>query len=138
VPKTPSEASKRQKGHNFEYFPVDIAVFDDPKNAGDYRHLLFMIECKQPSEDTGLQQLEIYLGLEPHAKLGIWANSADLSAPALFVYKDKKGMQAPKRKLVNEVPSTGSRIDASAQVLSCAGRNRRAFQPKPESQFHRP
>lgn len=118
IPKTPSEASKRQKGQSFEFFPVDIAVFDDPKNKGDYRHLLFIIECKQPNEDSGLQQLEIYLGLEPHVKLGIWANSADISSSALFVYKDKKGLQLPKKKVVNDIPSTGSRMDVASQVLT--------------------
>ena len=68
IPKTPSEASKRELGHSFDYFPVDIAVFDDEKNCGDYRHLLFIIECKQPSKEEGIQQLETYLGLEPHVK----------------------------------------------------------------------
>ena len=57
VPKTPSEASKREKGTSFDYFPVDIAVFESPETCGDYRHLLFLIECKQPNIDVGLQQL---------------------------------------------------------------------------------
>ena len=80
VPKTPSEASKREQGHSFDYFPVDIAVFDSEKTCGDYRHLLFIIECKQPDIDVGLQQLETYLSLEPHVKLGIWANNPEESA----------------------------------------------------------
>lgn len=71
IPKTPSEASKREKGTSFDYFPVDIAVFDSIETVGDYRHLLFIVECKQPDIDVGLQQLETYLGLEPHVKLGI-------------------------------------------------------------------
>ena len=56
VPKTPSEASKREKGALFDYFPVDIAVFENPETCGDYRHILFFIECKQPNIDVGLQQ----------------------------------------------------------------------------------
>lgn len=78
VPKTPSEASKREKGTSFDYFPVDIAIFESPETCGDYRHLLFLIECKQPNIDVGLQQLETYLSLEPHVKLGIWANNPDI------------------------------------------------------------
>lgn len=117
VPKTPSEASKRERGGSFEFFPVDIAVFDDPKNLGDYRHLLFVIECKQPDESSGLQQLETYLSLEPHAQLGVWANSPELSATALFVYKDKKGLHFPKRKLVRDLPSTGGKIHPRSVAL---------------------
>lgn len=48
IPKTPSEASKREKNAAFDYFPVDVAVFDSVETTGDYRHLLFIIECKQP------------------------------------------------------------------------------------------
>lgn len=117
VPKTPSEASKREKNSSFEYFPVDIAVFDNKKTVGDYRHLLFIIECKAPDISIGLQQLEIYLGLEPHAKLGIWANSPEDSFEALFVYKDNAGLHFPKKKRLSEVPSPGSKIDITAAKL---------------------
>lgn len=105
IPKTPSEASKREKNTSFEYFPVDIAVFDSVETTGDYRHLLFIIECKQPDIDVGLQQLETYLGLEPHVKLGIWTNSADISAKTLFVYKDGKGLSYPKKCTVKDIPA---------------------------------
>ena len=118
VPKTPSEASKREHGHSFDYFPVDIAVFESPTLCGDYRHLLFIIECKQPTIDVGLQQLETYLSLEPHAKLGIWANNADLSATSLFVYKDSHGLSRPKHKTVRDIPSFGSRIDPDATITT--------------------
>jgi len=118
VPKTPSEASKREKGSSFDFFPVDIAVFDSVENCGDYKHLLFIIECKQPKIDEGLQQLEIYLGLEPHVKLGIWVNKADDSAETLFVHKNAKGLSSPKRKLVKDIPSFGSEISESAEVLT--------------------
>ena len=33
VPKSPSEATKREKGHAFNGFPVDIAVFDSIENT---------------------------------------------------------------------------------------------------------
>ena len=108
IPKNPSEASKRESGHSFDYYPVDIAIFDSVENCGDYRHLCIIIECKQPSISSGLQQLETYLGLEPHVQEGIWVNSADLSAEALFVYKSKDGLQHPIRGLVKNIPSVGT------------------------------
>ncbi|MDE6643148.1 MAG: N-6 DNA methylase [Muribaculaceae bacterium] len=118
VPRTPSEASKREKGSSFDYFPVDIAVFDSVANCGDYRHLLFIIECKQPKIDVGLQQLETYLSLEPHAKLGIWVNNADASANALFVYKNEKGLQFPKHKKVKDFPIVGSPLTPATVSLT--------------------
>lgn len=118
VPKTPSEASKREAGSSFDYFPVDIAVFESPETCGDYRHILFFIECKQPNIDVGLQQLEIYLSLEPHVKLGIWANNASVSATSLFVYKDAKGLSIPKKKTVNDIPRIGTPLVPSAVTLT--------------------
>jgi type I restriction enzyme M protein len=120
VPKTPSEASKREKGSSFEGFPVDIAVFESAATCGDYRHLLFILECKQPDLTVGLQQLEIYLSLEPHAQLGIWANSADISTQSLFVYRDAKGLTFPKKRLVSDLPSIGTSLSATATKLTFA------------------
>jgi type I restriction enzyme M protein len=117
IPKNPSEASRREHGHSFDYFPVDIAVFDSERTCGDYRHLLFIIECKQPNIDVGLQQLETYLSLEPHAKLGIWANNPDSSARTLFVYKNAQGLHFPKQCVVNDIPAFGSRIEVNAEKL---------------------
>jgi type I restriction enzyme M protein len=71
VPKSPSEATKREKKQSFSGFPVDIAVFDDESTVGDPRHILFMIECKQPTETAGIAQLESYFVGEPHVRLGI-------------------------------------------------------------------
>lgn len=67
VPKSPSEATKREKLESFAGFPVDITVFDDPVHTGDPRHLLFVIECKQPTEEAGIAQLESYFVGEPRA-----------------------------------------------------------------------
>ncbi|MCM1140622.1 MAG: N-6 DNA methylase [Muribaculum sp.] len=117
IPKTPSEASKREKGSSFDYFPVDIAVFDSVENCGDYRHILFVIECKQPTVNVGLQQLETYLSLEPHAKLGIWTNSSDETSDALFVYKSNKGLALPKRKRVKDVPILGNALTPESANL---------------------
>lgn len=114
VPKAPSESNKREKGRDFDGFPVDVAIFSDNKHCGDYRHLLFIIECKQLTIDTGLQQLEIYLGLEPHVKLGVWTNSPDAAALALFVFKDAKGLQVPQKRTVKDLPSPGQKIDSKS------------------------
>ena len=118
VPKTPSEASKREKGVSFDGFPVDIAVFDSIATCGDYRHLLFMIECKQPNLSFGLQQLEIYLSLEPHVQLGIWANNPEKSALSLFVYRDSKGLTFPKTRMIADIPSIGMSLSQTAVKLT--------------------
>lgn len=117
VPKTPSEASKREQGVSFDYFPVDIAVFDSVATCGDYRHLLFVIECKKPNLDVGLQQLETYLGLEPHVKLGIWANNADVSATTMFVYKSAKGLSYPQKRTVKDLPLMGASFTPDSVIL---------------------
>ena len=118
VPKSPSEASKRENGASFEGFPVDIAVFESVETCGDYRHLLFIIECKQPDLTVGLQQLEIYLSLEPHVQLGIWANSAEMASQSLFVFRDVKGLTFPKKKLIADIPSIGMPLTPTSTRLT--------------------
>lgn len=112
-----SEASKREKGNSFDFFPVDIAVFESKETCGDYRHLLFIIECKQPTIDVGLQQLETYLSLEPHCQLGIWANNPNSSSRALFVYKDVKGLRYPQNRMVKDLPMYGSSLNPDEKNL---------------------
>ena len=80
--------------------------------------MLFIIECKQPNIDVGLQQLETYLSLEPHVKMGIWANSPDDSAESLSVYKDAKGLSFPKKSLVSDLPLIGSPLQPTAVKLT--------------------
>lgn len=79
VPKTPSEASKREKKAKFQGFPVDLVIFDSAANLGDYRHILIIAETKKPDVLEGINQLEIYLALEPYAKMGIWTNGHDIA-----------------------------------------------------------
>ena len=110
VPKTPSEATKREKHQSFQGFPVDIAVFDHPDNIGDPRHLLFVIECKQKTEQAGISQLEAYFGCEPHTQLGVWCNDADPSARAAFIYRKPDGRMLLKKQHVNDVPRPGEAI----------------------------
>jgi hypothetical protein len=77
VPKRPSEASKRELGYNFESWPIDIAIFDDPAHAGEYDHLIGIVETKSPDLTSGRNQLEIYLANEPYARFGFWTNGND-------------------------------------------------------------
>ena len=79
VPKSPSEASKREKKTKFNGFPIDLVIFDDAANYGDYRHIAIIVETKKPNVGEGLNQLEIYMGLEPYAKMGIWTNGKDIA-----------------------------------------------------------
>lgn len=79
VPKTPSEASRREKNAKFQGFPVDLVIFDDAANVGDYRHIDIIVETKKPNANEGINQLEIYMGLEPYAKMGIWTNGRDIA-----------------------------------------------------------
>ena len=118
VPKSPSEATKREKNRSFAGFPVDIAVFDDPRTVADPRHLLFVIECKQPTETAGVSQLESYFVGEPHAQLGVWANDATPSAPAVFLYRKADGRLLLKRQKVNDLPRPGEAIKPETQRLT--------------------
>jgi len=118
VPKSPSEASKREKKQSYEGFPCDIAVFDSPQRIGDPRHLLFLIECKQPDEKSGVQQLETYLANEPHVPLGVWANNPTASSPAVFVYRRKDGTLLRKRKIVADLPRPGERISSKTERVT--------------------
>lgn len=118
IPKTPSEQTKREKGRSFNGFPVDIAVFDSPRTVGDPRHILFIVECKQPDEQAGLAQLEAYFIGEPHAKLGVWANNADPSALGAFIYRNINGSILLKRRHIADLPRPGEAIDPEAQRIT--------------------
>jgi type I restriction enzyme M protein len=120
VPKSPSEQTKRERGQSFSGFPVDIAVFDDAHNLSDPRHLLFLIECKQPNETAGISQLEAYFVGEPHVKLGIWANSSEDSAPSAFVYRNPDGSMLLKRRMISDLPRPGEKIEPETQRTSFA------------------
>lgn len=80
VPKSPSEASKREVHKSFNGFPVDVAIFDSPENYGDWEHLSIIIETKEPNRNDGISQLEIYMSLEPRVLVGYWTNGNDTAA----------------------------------------------------------
>jgi len=87
VPKTPSEASKREAGRSFQGFPVDIAIFDNPSNMGNYENIQIIVETKAPRIEEGIDQLKIYMNMEPHVLLGIWSNGSDIC----LVYRTSRG-----------------------------------------------
>jgi len=115
VPKSPSEASKREKRTSFAGFPVDIAVFDDRRNVGDPRHLLFLVECKQATETAGVSQLESYFVGEPHVQLGVWANDPTPGAPTVFIYRKSDGRMLLKKQKVSDIPRPGEAIRPESQ-----------------------
>jgi type I restriction enzyme M protein len=118
VPKSPSEQTKREKCSSFNGFPVDIAIFDSTKTVGDPRHILFVIECKQPDEQAGVSQLEAYFVGEPHARLGVWANNAEPSASGAFIYRNTDGRILLKRRHIADLPQPGEAIEPEAQRIS--------------------
>ena len=100
VPKTPSEATSREAKRSFKGYPVDIALFDDVEYVNDYEHIVAIIECKEPNKNEGISQLKIYLGLEPHARLGIWTNGTEFvrvyKLPSAGSFKIEEGLGLPK------------------------------------------
>lgn len=120
VPKSPSELTKRERQQSYQGFPVDIAVFDDPSTVGDPRHLLFIIECKQPNETAGVAQLEAYFVGEPHVRLGIWANDPSAAATSAFIYRKGDGSMLLKRRQISDLPRPGEAIQPEAQRVTFA------------------
>ncbi len=99
VPKTPSEAARREQGKSFSGYPVDLAIFDSAESAGDWQHVKILVETKAPNIDSGLSQLEIYLGLEPNARMGFWTNG--VSSARVYRLPDgtfdvQRGAPAPR------------------------------------------
>lgn len=118
VPKAPSDHTKRERKHTYQGYPVDIAVFDEPANAREPRHILFIIECKQPDEEAGVAQLEVYLMAEPRACLGIWANNADPGSTAVFIYRTPDGRLLLKRRRISDLPQIGEEIKPESLRIS--------------------
>jgi type I restriction-modification system DNA methylase subunit len=83
VPKTPHDASKREAGQSFKSWPADLVIFDSDEHAGEWDHVLALLEFKEPTLEQGRNQLEIYLSLEPRARYGYWTNGSK----SLAVYK---------------------------------------------------
>lgn len=88
VPKSPSEASKRESGKKYNGFPVDVAIFNSSDTAGGWEDIKIIFETKQPERTDGISQLEIYMSLEPRALVGYWTNGTEIAA--LFRKPDGK------------------------------------------------
>lgn len=54
VPKTPSEAAKREAGKSFESFPCDLVIFASEEEHGAVEALLIIFEFKQPELDEDM------------------------------------------------------------------------------------
>lgn len=74
VRQRPSDES-RSRG-----FPVDIAVFSNPRKLEDEVHVI--VECKRQSRKDGEKQLKIYLGF-CSATIGVWFNGNE----HIYLYK---------------------------------------------------
>jgi len=58
-------------------------IFDSEEHAGEWEHVLAILEFKEPTLEEGQSQLEIYLSREPRAKYGYWTNGSQ----SIAVYK---------------------------------------------------
>ncbi len=96
VPSSPS---------NKRIWPVDVAIFDDPKYTRDPEHIRIICECKRPDVETGIEQLKIYPDREPHARAGIWFNGIEHK----IIYKTEGGY---------ELASGGTPIPTPSEPLS--------------------
>ena len=74
VPRTPHDAAKREGKHGFQYWPVDLVLFQNPEKPRNWENVLGIFEFKRPDLEEGISQLQIYLGLEPRARFGVWSN----------------------------------------------------------------
>lgn len=118
VPRSPSAHSMRERGRPYGGFPVDVAVFDDPANCGDPRHLIFMVECKRPDDDSGVEQLEMYLQSEPHAKLGVLVNSVQPRSSCIFVFRKPNGSLLARKRRMEDLPRPGDAIRPDAHRIT--------------------
>lgn len=65
---------KQSPGSSITY-PLDIAIFKDEKHNPNEVEII--CECKKNDRKDGLEQLKIYMGLCPVAKIGIWSNGQE-------------------------------------------------------------
>lgn len=106
VPRNPSEAEKRERGRHFDGFPVDIALFDSIEGRGMYDHITAIIECKAPDKPKAVAQLKTYLGLEPHARMGVWTNGTEvvrvykLASPGGYKVEENASLPKPTENFI--------------------------------------
>lgn len=56
-------------------YPIDIAVFGSAKRLES--DIQIIVECKRANRKDGEEQLKIYMGMAPSAKIGVWFNGKD-------------------------------------------------------------
>lgn len=103
VPKTPSEATKRELRQSFKGFPCDLVIFASAKKSPD--EIRVICECKKRDLTAGVEQLKILLNLEPAARIGIWFNGIEHA----IVYRDGKGGYEVDRNA--SMPRPGESLD---------------------------
>ena len=65
---------RRRPSDTGRSYPVDIAVFPDPRKLEDGAFIL--VECKRKTRNDGEKQLKIYLTMSA-ARIGVWFNGKD-------------------------------------------------------------
>ncbi|RLG97465.1 MAG: N-6 DNA methylase [Archaeoglobales archaeon] len=98
-------------------YPVDVAVFSNPRKADS--DLVLIGECKKPNRKEGIKQLRILLG-NSQAEVGVWYNGQEHA----YICKtfDERG-----RVKFEEIPS----LPKFGQSISDIGRIKRKDLAKP-------
>jgi len=58
------------------------------------------------------------MGLEPHARVGIWVDNAEASSPAVFVYRDEGGKLIQRNRLLQDLSRPGEPISLEQKRLT--------------------
>jgi type I restriction enzyme M protein len=122
VPQSPSEAphhrhvsedDEEDNTRRHPGFPIEVVVFDSPKNAGDADHVYILAECKAPTvklTQRRAEQLRIYMGNQTKAKVGVFYNGPD---QRVFYKHGKNGevgiIEIPELPACGEAPDLGGR-----------------------------
>lgn len=115
VPKSPHDAAKREGGHGFAHWPVDLVLFEDANAPLDWQNVLGIFEFKKPTLKEGVSQLEIYLAREPRARFGVWTNGTESAT----VYKLADGTFKSVRHKDLRLPAPGDDFEqASSKALT--------------------
>lgn len=56
-------------------YPIDIAVFASDKRLES--EIQIIVECKRKNQKDAEEQLKIYMGMAPSARIGVWFNGKD-------------------------------------------------------------
>jgi type I restriction enzyme M protein len=62
-------------GSKAKGYPIDISVFASNKKLESEINII--VECKRKNRKDGEEQLKIYMGMAPSAKIGVWFNGKD-------------------------------------------------------------